>query len=80
MIIFGTNEGSIRIFLWPFWATQSKFMEYLEIPIHQSLITSIKISHDFQYLITASEDNCIFISRIREYVEGEDITGFNLIS
>lgn len=69
----------MRIYLWPFWTNQSKLMEYLEIPIHQTTITSIKVSNDFQYLITASEDNTIFFSKIREFVEGEDITAYDLI-
>ncbi|KAL4462030.1 hypothetical protein ABPG74_000875 [Tetrahymena malaccensis] len=80
VIIFGTSEGSVRIYLWPFWTFQSKMMEYLEIPIHQCSITSIKVSSDYQYLITASEDNSIFFSKIREYVEGEDVTAADLLS
>ncbi|EGR28381.1 WD repeat protein [Ichthyophthirius multifiliis] len=73
-IIFGTSEGSIRIYLWPFWTFKAKSMDYLEIPIHQCTITSIKISQDYQYLITCSEDSSIFFSKIREFVEGEDVT------
>lgn len=40
----------------------------------------MKFSPDLNYLITASDDNVIFFSKIKEYREGEDVNGFDLVS
>jgi len=45
-------------------------MEYFELKIHSSPVTSIKVTNDFKFLVTASEDGSIFFSAIREFVEG----------
>ena len=39
----------------------------------------MKVSPDFTYLITGSEDNVIFFSKIREFLDGIDVTMSDVI-
>eukprot|EP00825_Cyclidium_porcatum_P006059 TRINITY_DN1297_c0_g1_i7.p1 TRINITY_DN1297_c0_g1~~TRINITY_DN1297_c0_g1_i7.p1 ORF type:complete len:412 (-),score=82.61 TRINITY_DN1297_c0_g1_i7:60-1295(-) len=73
-ILFGTNNGSVRIYFWPFWQKMQKSIEFLEIPLHQTSITQIRVTPDYQHLVTCSEDDVIFFSKILQYSEGKDIT------
>lgn len=46
VILFGTNLGTIRMYLWPF-DLSLKAQEFLEIPIHQGEVRCLNISRDF---------------------------------
>lgn len=46
----------------------------MDIPIHQSSITQMRITIDNYYLITCSEDSVVYFSKIRQYQDGADIT------
>lgn len=72
--------GSIRIYLWPIYDFSNPALEFIEFPIHQGPVTSIKVTADFMYLITASEDSSIFMSRVREYVDGHDISALDMMA
>ncbi|KRX00028.1 WD40-repeat-containing domain [Pseudocohnilembus persalinus] len=71
-IIFGTDVGSVRIFFWPFFQRSVKQIEFIEVPIHQNVVSSIQITPDDKYMITASQDNSIFISKLICYWEGDE--------
>lgn len=64
----------MRIYFWPFWQKMQKSIEFLEIPLHQTSITQIRVTPDFQHLITCSEDDVIFFSKIIEFNHGKDVT------
>lgn len=79
-IFFGTNLGSIRAFLWPFTEFTKDGLEYIEFPVHQSAVTSIKISHDATTLITGGEDGSIFLLKIKEFLDGQDATSYDVLN
>jgi len=79
-IFFGTNLGSVRAFLWPFTEFTKDALEYIEFPIHQSAVTTIKISHDYTTLITGGEDGSIFFLKIKEFVDGADATSYDVLN
>ena len=35
VIIFGTSNGSVRVYLWPFTSTTKESLEYIDVAIHQ---------------------------------------------
>lgn len=80
VILFGTSAGSIRVYLWPIYDFSLTTLEFIEFPIHQGSLNNIKISPDFQYLITSSEDSSIFLSRIREFADGHDVSALDMLS
>lgn len=80
VIFFGTNAGSIRVYLWPIYDFTTTTLEFIEFPIHQGNLNNIKISPDYQYLITSSEDSSIFLSRIREYADGHDVSALDMLT
>lgn len=80
VIFFGTNAGSIRVYLWPIYDVNSASLEFIEFPIHQGNLTNMKITADFQYLITSSEDSSIFMSKIREYADGHDVSALDMLT
>jgi len=80
VIFFGTNVGSVRVYLWPIYDFSSQTLEFIEFPIHQGPLTNMKISADFQYLISSSEDSSIFLSKIREYADGHDVSALDMLT
>ena len=80
VIFFGTNAGSIRVYLWPIYDHTLTMLEFIEFPIHQGPLTNLKVSADFQYLITSSEDSSIFLSKIREYADGHDVSALDMLT
>ena len=73
VIFFGTSQGSIRIYSYPFFHWNPKTMEYIEVPVHQLAVTQIKVSSDNTYLITASVDGSIFFSKIKQFQNGQEV-------
>jgi hypothetical protein len=51
----------------------------LEFPIHQGAITNIQITHNYQYLITSSQDGSIFYSKIKEVKDGNEISSYDIL-
>ena len=80
VIFFGTNVGSIRVYLWPIYDFNAVTLEFIEFPIHQGALTNLKVSADFLYLITSSEDSSIFLSKIREYADGHDVSALDMLT
>jgi hypothetical protein len=66
----GTTTGKIRAYQWPFTDMAKFNKSFTEIQLHKTPITQIKITHDFNYLITGAEDGTIFISKITPYSDG----------
>ncbi len=79
-IFFGTSNGSVRVFLWPLTEFQKDNIEYIEFPIHQLPVVSLKATHDYSTLVTASEDGSIFLLKLKEYVEGSEATSFEILN
>jgi WD40 repeat protein len=79
-IFFGTSHGSVRVFLWPVTEFQKDNIEYIEFPIHQSAVVSLKLTHDNSTLITASEDGSIFLLKLKEYIEGNETTNYDILN
>lgn len=70
----GCNDGSLKIFLWPFIKIGGSKFEYMHIAVHQEKITDIRIGYNEEHLITASEDGSVFFLGIKEIAKGKDIT------
>ncbi|KAI5103733.1 cilia- and flagella-associated protein 57, partial [Silurus meridionalis] len=58
----GTSSGTIRAFKYPL-VMQKDWKEY---QAHSAPVTKLAITFDEQYLLSASEDGCLFIWRITE--------------
>jgi hypothetical protein len=69
-VFMGTSAGRVRAYQWPFTDLIKFSKSFTEIQLHRTAITQIKITHDFSYLITGSEDGAIFISKITPYSDG----------
>lgn len=74
VICFGTSIGSVRVFLWPFTKQNKDDLEYIDVAIHQSPTNVLKITYDFEYLVSASLDGSLVFSKIKEFVNGEDVS------
>jgi WD40 repeat protein len=68
ILIFGTSEGSIRIYIWPISNFTPKEIidppSFYEKFIHSDKVTLLSVSSDLQYLYTASIDGSIYISSL----------------
>lgn len=80
IILFGTAQGSVRAYLWPFQNFALKQQEYFEIALHQGPVTNIKISPDLSFLVSGSEDGSIFMSKVKEFRDGTEITATEVLS
>lgn len=75
LILFGTENGCIHCYLWPF----AKFSDYNTIPtpyyienqIHLQKVVNISISSDLKNIISSSLDGSIIISSIETFIDGE---------
>ena len=75
----GTSTGKIRAYQWPFTDMIKFNKSFTEIQLHHSSVTQIKIVHDFSYIITGSEDGCIFISKITPYSDGMAVNDSSIL-
>ena len=73
VIFFGTNLGAVRIYLWPPIKIDRQF-HTAHINIHSGPITTLKISPNYEYLITSSEDASIYFLKITEIRKGENVS------
>mmetsp|Transcript_38583 Transcript_38583/g.62503 ORF Transcript_38583/g.62503 Transcript_38583/m.62503 type:complete len:1299 (+) Transcript_38583:248-4144(+) len=64
----GTSNGAVRSYDFPFVGSKADYHEY---PAHRGIITRMRVSADFNYLFTASEDGTIFIFDIYTVDHGE---------
>lgn len=73
VIFFGTNLGSVRIYLWPL-IKLDRVYDSTQMFIHLGSITSIKITPNYEYLVTTAEDSSIYFLKIKELQKGKNIT------
>lgn len=71
---FGCEDGSVKVFLWPFIKQGGSKFEHIFLPVHQLAITDMKISFNLEHLITSSEDGSIYFLKINEIKKGKDVT------
>lgn len=75
----GTSAGKIEAYQWPI-TDSSKFSKYkTELQLHTTPIIQIKITHDYNYLITGAEDGTIFISKITPYSDGMVVSDSSIL-
>ncbi|EGR27724.1 hypothetical protein IMG5_190190 [Ichthyophthirius multifiliis] len=72
VIVFGTTQGSIRIYLWPF-DINLKAQEFLEIAVHQEEVTSIEICRNYEFLFSGSKDGSLYFLKMKQYMYGQEI-------
>ena len=81
-IIFGTQNGWIKIFTWPFneYNENTKLKSNLiyEISLHTGPVIDITLTNSLKYIITASSDGSIFYSEILVNLSGF-YKGYNLL-
>ena len=70
------------MYLWPFLRSGmgKDNYEFYELTVHQEAITTIRVSYDDEYLITGSADGSIYFLRLRELVDGEDVTSIDALT
>lgn len=73
VIFFGTNIGSVRIYLWPL-IKLDRVYDSTQMFIHLSAINCIRITPNFEYLVTTSEDSSIYFLKIKEIQKGKNTT------
>ena len=74
VICFGTSVGGVRVYLWPFTSFSKENLEYIDVAIHQGPTEVIKITYDFEFLVSGSADGSLVFSKIKEFINGEDIS------
>ena len=77
VIIFGTSSGNVSIFLWPFLSSSKEKLPQISVAIHQGPTNHVAITYDYEYLVTASLDGSLVFSKIKEFVNGEDVSTVN---
>uniref|UniRef100_A0A8D2P8L7 Cilia and flagella associated protein 57 n=1 Tax=Zosterops lateralis melanops TaxID=1220523 RepID=A0A8D2P8L7_ZOSLA len=73
MIFVGTSLGTIRAMKYPL--PQKK--DFNEYQAHAGAVTKMTVTSDDQFLLTASEDGCIFIWKVHDK-EGGEVKGQEL--
>lgn len=79
VIFFGTNTGSVRVYLWPM-ISFGRMFESTELHVHLGAITAIRITSNTEYLVTTSEDASIYFMKIKEFSRGADVTGVEVMA
>uniref|UniRef100_A0A8C9NI57 Cilia and flagella associated protein 57 n=1 Tax=Serinus canaria TaxID=9135 RepID=A0A8C9NI57_SERCA len=67
LIFVGTSLGTIRAMKYPLTLKKKDFSEY---QAHAGAVTKMTVTSDDQFLLTASEDGCVFIWKVYDK-EGE---------
>ncbi len=76
----GTSLGKLRAHQWPF-TDSIKFNKYFtEIQLHGAAITELKVTPDYNLLISGAEDGSVFISRINAISEGIPVNDCEVLS
>lgn len=73
VIFFGTNQGAVRIYLWPL-IKMDRAYESTQRFVHLKEITSLKITPNFEYLVTTSLDCTVYFLKIKEIQKGKNVT------
>lgn len=66
----GTSTGSVRIYEWPFTDSLIFSKMFVDYKLHSSAVTCLKISTDFRYLISSSEDGSVLVTKLKHYSNG----------
>lgn len=81
VIFFGTQTGTIRVYLWPFMDQKKPGVEMsTQCPIHLQAITSINVTPNYEHLVTTSEDGAIYFLKISERSRGQDISAADTLN
>lgn len=80
VICFGTSIGSVRVYQWPFTSKGKENLEYIESAIHQEPTTILRFTYDYEYLVSASSDGSQVFSKVKEFVNGEDISTVDFLA
>jgi WD40 repeat protein len=70
---FGCEDGSVRVYLWPFIRIGRSKFEFMHIAVHQEKVTDMKLAYNHEHLITASSDGSIFFLGVSEVQKGKDM-------
>ena len=79
-IFMGTSTGKIRAHQWPFTDSMKFTKQFTELHLHNTAITELKVTPDFNFLISGAEDGSVFISRINAVSEGIPVNDPELLS
>jgi WD40 repeat protein len=79
-IFMGTSMGKIKAHQWPFTDSMKFSKLFTEIQLHSSAVTELKISPDYNLLISGAEDGSIFISRIIAHSDGIAVSDPEVLS
>jgi WD40 repeat protein len=79
-LFFGTSQGSVRAYLWPFTNYQLKQQEFVEMALHQGPVTLIRLSPDLNYMMSGSEDGTIYVCSVKEFRDGSEYTATDMMS
>ena len=60
LVVFGTNKGTLRVFLWPFTPIEKRLPEFIEISVCSGSITCIKHSVEIAFLFVGGSDGSIY--------------------
>lgn len=75
----GTSTGAIRAYQWPFTDMRKFDKQFTEIQLHRTCVTQLKVTHDFSYLISGSDDGTLFISKITPYSDGMVVSDSSIL-
>ncbi|CAM6001234.1 unnamed protein product [Sphagnum balticum] len=74
-IFMGTSLGKVRAHQWPFTDSMKFSKHFTEVQLHGAAVTDLRISHDYNLLISGGEDGSVFISRVNAFSDGIPVNG-----
>jgi len=81
-LIFGMQNGSIKIFKWPFDEMNENFKLkknlMFEINLHTAPVIDVYVTNSLKYLISASKDGSIYYSELLTEIYGS-LRPYNLL-
>lgn len=82
-LIFGMNNGSVKIFKWPFTEfsenTKLKNNQLFQISLHTSPVIDVYVTNSLKYLISASNDGSIYYSELLVDIFGS-LKSYNILA
>ena len=79
VVIFGTNTGAVRIYLWPPIKIDRVFLPR-QMQVHGGGVNSLKITPNLEYLVTCSDDSTVYFLKITEYQKGVAVSASDAIN
>ncbi len=73
VVVFGTNRGSVRVYLWPWDPLEQYAPEFTELALCTGSITALTHSLDHSFLFVGGEDGQIFFVSLAEVREGAEM-------